>query len=92
MGVLGSREAPAGSVALDGVTVMPRSRAVTIRLRNGGLVWNRPTAVVVEQAGRQRRIPIVDVTRILQLGLLGVAVLTAVASLRARRRRTGGAA
>lgn len=92
MGVLGSRVASAESVALDDVTVTPRSRALTIRLPSGGLVWNRPTAVLVEQAGRARRIPIVDVTRMLQLGLFGLAVLMAVLGPRQHRRRTGGAA
>ena len=91
MGVIGSREKSAESVALLGVTVTPRSRALTIRLPNGGLVWNRPTAVVVERGGQKRQIRIVDVTRILQLGLLGLAVLTAAGSLRGHRRRTGGA-
>ena len=92
MGVLGSRGASAEPVTLHDVTVTPRSRAVTIRLPNGGFVWNRPTAVVVERAGKARRIPIVDLTRMLQLGLFGLAVLTAVAGPRGHRRRTGGAA
>jgi hypothetical protein len=56
------------------------------------LVWNRPTAVLAEQDGQTRRIPIVDVTRILWVGLLGLAVLTASASLLGFRRRTGEAA
>jgi hypothetical protein len=92
MDVLGSRETSAEQVRVYDVTVTPRSRAVTVRLPHGRLVWNRPTAVLVEQAGQVRRIPIVDVTRILQAGLLGLVALTAVARLPGHRRRTRGAA
>jgi hypothetical protein len=89
---LGAREASAEPVTVDDVTVTPRSRALVVRLPKGGLVWNRPTAVLVEQDGQVRRIPIVDLTRILQISLLGLAVLTASASLLRFRRRTGVAA
>jgi hypothetical protein len=92
MDVVAAREASAESVTAHHVTVTPQSRALMVRLPKGRLVWNRPTAVLVEQHGRVRRIPIVDVTRILQVGLLGLAALTAGASLLGCRRRTGGAA
>src|SRR6266516_5507061 len=88
----GVRKASAESATVDGITVTPQSRALVVSLPKGGLVWNRPTAVLVEQDGQTRRIPIVDVTRILQVGLLGVAVLTPSASLLWSRRRTGVAA
>jgi hypothetical protein len=92
MDVLGAREASAEPVTVGDITVTPRSRALVVRLPMGGLVWNRPTAVLVEQGGQARRIPIVDVTRIFQMGLLGLAVLTASASLLGFRHRTGVAA
>jgi hypothetical protein len=92
MDVFGAREVSAEPVTVDDVTVTPRSRALVVRVPGGGFVWNRPTAVLVEQDGRVRRIPIVDVSRILQVGLLGLAVLTASASVLGFRRRTGGAA
>jgi len=91
MDVFGVREASAGPVMVHDVTVTPQSRALMLRLPKGGLVWNRPTAVLVEQDGQARRIPIIDVTRILQVGLLAVAVLAGARLLRLRRR-TGGAA
>jgi hypothetical protein len=91
MDMSGAREVPAEPVTVGGFTVTPRSRALVVRLPNGGFVWNRPTAVLVEHDGQARRIPIVDVTRIVQAGLLGLAALTAGASLR-RSRRTGGSA
>jgi len=82
----GVREASAEPVMVGGVTVTPWSRALVVRLPRGGLLWNRPTAVLVEHDGQTRRIPIVDLTRLLQVGLFGVAVLAASASLRYRRR------
>jgi hypothetical protein len=90
--VLSAREASAEPVTVGGLTVTPRSRALVVRLRNGGFVWNRPTAVLVEQGGRARRIPIVDYSRVLQVGLLGLAALLAGAGLLRSRDRAGGAA
>lgn len=72
-------EGSAGPVTVGEVTVTPQARALLVRLPWAGFVWNRPTAVMVEQAGQVRRIPVVDVTRILQLGLLGLGVAVAVA-------------
>jgi hypothetical protein len=73
-----AREGSAGPVTVGEVTVTPRARALVVRLPWGGFVWNRPTAAMVEQAGQVRRIPVVDITRILQLGLLGLGVAIAV--------------
>jgi hypothetical protein len=56
-------------VTVHDVTVTP-SRELVVRWPKSGLVWNRPTAVLVEQDGQTRRIPIVDVTRILGWGCL----------------------
>ena len=92
MDVVAAREASAEPVTVHDVTVTPQARALMVRLPKVGLVWNRPTAVLVEQNGQARRIPIVDITRMLQVGLLGLAVLTAGASLLGCRRWTGGAA
>src|SRR6266545_461376 len=77
MDVVAAREASAEPVTIHDVTVTPWSRALVVRWPKGGFVWNRPTAVLVEQDGQARRIPIVDVTRILQVGLLGLAILRA---------------
>lgn len=64
------------AVTAGDVTVTPQSWALSIRLPFGGLVWNRPTAVLVSQNGRSRRIPVVDVTRIVVLAavVMGTAV------------------
>jgi hypothetical protein len=91
MDFVAARGASAESVTAHHVTVTPQSRTLIVRLPNGGFVWNRPTAVLVEQDGRVRRIPIVDFTRILQAGLLGLAMVTVGASLLGCRRRRGGA-
>lgn len=72
------------------VTLTPQSQALTLRWPNGGLVWNRPVAVLVERDGQSERIPIVDVTRLAQVGLLGLSVFFVLATLfRSNRRRRG---
>jgi hypothetical protein len=38
-------------------------------------VWNRPVAVLVDRDGQERRVPIVDVTRVAQLVLYGFSLV-----------------
>jgi hypothetical protein len=87
--VSGSREVSVAPVTVGDVTVTPQSKALIVHLSKGGFVWNRPSAVLVERGGRARRIPIIDITRILQVTLLGLAVLAGAVSLLGIRRRTG---
>ena len=68
-------------VAVESVTVTPQSQALIVRLPIGGFVWNRPTAILVEQGETAKRFPIVDITRILQLGLLGFSLVLSIVSL-----------
>jgi hypothetical protein len=67
------------------VTVTPQSQALTVRWPFGGFVWNRPVAILVERRGLHsaERIPIVDVTRIAQLGLFGLLVFSIAVLARA---------
>jgi hypothetical protein len=74
-----AQDVAAGPVTVGDVTVTPRSRALVVRLPRGGFVWNRPSTVLVERAGHVRRIKVWDVTRILQLGLLGLGLAIALA-------------
>lgn len=75
-------------VAVDGVAVTPRSQALTVRLPFGAFVWNRPASVLVERNGRTESIPIVDVTRVVQLTLLAlVPVISIVVWTRSSRRK-----
>lgn len=71
--------------------VTPQSQSITLRWPYGGLVWNRPTAVVVEQDDQTTRIPIMDITRILVWGFLGLglffAMMTVLSSNQQRRMK-----
>ncbi|HET7089485.1 MAG TPA: hypothetical protein VFL17_12625 [Anaerolineae bacterium] len=81
-------QAVSGSPVQAGdITVTPQSRALIVRLPFGGLVWRRPTAVLVERAGQMSRIPIVDVTRVVQLALLGASVLVFLITVRIQSSR-----
>ena len=68
---------------LGGVHVTPESHALLITgssdaagspARTAGLVWNRPTALLVERDGVTARVRIVDVTRTMVL-VLGIATI-----------------
>ncbi|HEV8632824.1 MAG TPA: hypothetical protein VG370_01085 [Chloroflexota bacterium] len=73
-------------VTLGQVRLVPQSRALVVRLPFGGFVWNRPVAVRVERGGETTRVPIHDVTRVVQLGLFGLSFVVLVAALVAARR------
>jgi hypothetical protein len=78
------------AVTVGDVTIVPQSRALTLRWgRYGGLVWNRPAAILVERGDQTKRIPVVDYTRVVQLGLLGFCLIVCMVALvvSARQRR-----
>lgn len=76
-------------ITIGDVTVTPQSQALTIRWPNGGFVWNRPAAVLVERGEQKERVPIVDVTRIVQLGLLGLSLVFIMMTIARSVRRRG---
>ncbi len=65
-------------ITVGDVTITPQSKALIIRWPLGGLVWNRPVALLVDYGDRAEHVPIVDVTRRVQLGLLGFSLIFAI--------------
>jgi hypothetical protein len=65
--------------------VTPQAQALVIRGAYGGLVWNRPVAVLVRHAGqsdaRPTRVPIPNITRTAQSILLSLSVIFAIISI-----------
>jgi hypothetical protein len=65
-----------------------RSQYVQLRFPviGGGLIWNRPAAVVVRSSnGQERTLPILDVTRITLVALTGLGLATVLVSMFMRR-------
>ncbi len=61
------------TLSVGDLRVTPEAQVLAVRLPFGGFVWTRPTAVRVEQGGETQRLRIVDLTRVLQLALWGLA-------------------
>lgn len=74
-------------VTIGDITVTPQFQVVIIRLSSGGFVWNRPSAILVEQDGQITRLPIRDVTRILVLSLLSFSLVFSIMSFTKFARR-----
>ena len=58
--------------------LIPLTRVVKVHLpgQSGGVVWNRPAAVLVREAdGRETQLPVRDVTRLAQLAILAAGLL-----------------
>lgn len=79
-----TREGPA--VTAHGRTVTLVAQALHLRTPFGGLVWNRPVAVLVNEGGAVTRQPIVDVTRLALWAMAGGAALAMVMTGLLRRR------
>lgn len=62
-------------LSIGQVTIVLQSRALILRWPYGGWVWNKPTAIIVEQRKQTRPVPIVDVTRLAQMGIIGLGLL-----------------
>jgi len=77
------------SVVVRDLILTPQSQVLIVRFPWGAYVWHRPTAIQVEQNGRVEQIPLVDLTRLIQLGLvgLGVVIITIVSFVQFARRK-----
>jgi len=73
-------------IIVGDTTVTPNSHVLSIRLPFGGLVWNRPAAVVVERNGQTERIAILDVTRLAVWSILALSVAVTLLAWLAGRR------
>lgn len=62
-------------VTVQGTTVTPQARVLRVQLPFGGFVWNRPSALMVQQNGHLERIPIADITRSVTMALFGATIL-----------------
>ncbi|MGQ9501609.1 MAG: hypothetical protein ACUVSF_04995 [Anaerolineae bacterium] len=76
------------AIHINGNTIVPIARSVHIQLPllPGGLIWNRPTAILVRQSdGTEYTLPVHDVTRRLQVLVMIVGVLGTLFFWLARR-------
>ena len=67
-----------------------RSRLVQLRFppAKGGLIWNRPAAIVVRPLnGQEKVIPVLDITRIVVLTLAGICFTGVFAFMFLKRKK-----
>jgi len=63
------------AIAIGDLKIIPLARSLRIHLPGlpGGLIWNRPVAVIAQTPdGQEQVLPIHDITRQVQLGILGI--------------------
>jgi len=61
--------------------VLPQSRVVQLSGSGWGWVWNRPTGVVIRNKDQERKIPVINLTRIITFLLYGVSAILVVLGL-----------
>jgi hypothetical protein len=69
--------------------IVPLARAVKLRWPGGGLTWNRPAAIEVQEGQSARRLPIHDATSraIFTIVLTGLTLTLGLSSFLKRKRR-----
>ena len=71
--------------------ITPISQAFIVRLPFYRFVYHRPLAVLYEKDGQSQRVPVIDVTRLLLIGLAAVGILIpviAAVSMRQQKDQT----
>jgi hypothetical protein len=81
------QKASGQAVTVNDMTVTPQSQVLIVRWPRGAFVWNRPTAILVERNGQTEQRPIVNVTRTLLLGFVGLSMAFAIASMIRRKEK-----
>jgi len=69
--------------------IVPLTRVVKLRWPGGGLNWNRPAAIELQQGQSQQKLPIKNATSraIFTVGLTGLAITLGLSSFLKNRRR-----
>jgi uncharacterized spore protein YtfJ len=67
-------------------TITPVSRALVVAVGPLGGVWNRPSAVIVEQGNTRETIPIIDRSGLALAGLAALMVVVTTYSMLRRRK------
>ena len=63
------------AVSIPHHTLIPESQALIFKFPYGGIVWQRPTAVLVKNGNKTERYPVVDVTRLATWSILVASLL-----------------
>jgi len=63
------------------ITLTPQSQSLAVKWPNGGFVYNRPSAILVDEGDGTARIPIVDITRVAQIILWSLSAIFALLAL-----------
>ena len=75
------------SVTVGAMRLVPIARSVRLQLGRISLAWTRAIGVSARSGDQETKIPIRDLTRRLQLAILGAGLLGALLLKRAGRRR-----
>jgi hypothetical protein len=65
-------------IEVNDLTLYPVARSYRINFPkvHGGILWNRPLAVMVEDSvGNRQVLPVVDLTRLLQIAIFGAGFI-----------------
>ena len=71
------------AVQVGSATVTPYARVFSVGAKTGGFAWQFPIGVRVDRSGGSEWLPILDITRLVQVGMYVLAAFLFVRSWRA---------
>lgn len=74
------------AIEINDVTIIPQAQVLQLKLPFGGLLWNRPTNVMVERNGQIKTFPLIDVTRFALWVIFGLTAVIYLLLLMRNRR------
>jgi hypothetical protein len=89
-GKISVHKAQGSPIQAGNITVVPQSQAVILSWKKGGWVWNRPVGLLVRDGEGERRVPIPDVTRWVQIGFGVISVIYILIGIVASFKKSGG--
>ena len=74
------------SLTIENTRITPQSKLFTVERPSFQIIWHRPTGVLIEEENRTKVVPIWDVTRLLQVGLLTLSLIFQLVRMIKQRR------
>ncbi|MEZ4591424.1 MAG: hypothetical protein R3D55_09820 [Chloroflexota bacterium] len=76
------------SLVIENIKITPQSKLIRAERPSCQIIWHHPTGVLVEEENQTKVVPIWDVTRLLQVGLLTLSLIFQLLGMITQRKKS----
>jgi hypothetical protein len=76
------QDRPGGETKVTEFKTVLENQVVRLSGKHWKWVWNRPSGVLIQKGDQENRVPVVDVTRILEFVIYGISFLLVLLGLK----------